>query len=149
MAAFDIEFPDDFLSELLDTDFDEIAEEALRDTAPLLEKSMKREAGRAVMHEGESEMVESIRASTPKKTKTDAWIVNVGPRGYSATKMYRGGKKKSRKYKVSNALKAIWKEYGIPGQQAPQPFIQSAVNAVRTEAMNKMQEAYDRKVGAK
>ena len=80
MAAFDIEFPDDFLSELLDTDFDEIAEEALRDTAPLLEKSMKREARRAVMHEGESEMVESIRASIPKKTKTDAWIVNVGPR---------------------------------------------------------------------
>lgn len=148
MAIFDIEFPDDFLSELLDTDFDEIAEEALRDTAPLLEKSMKREAGRAVMHEGESVMVESIKASTPKKTKTDAWIVNVGPRGYSATKVYNG-KKKGRKYKVSNALKAIWKEYGIPGKQAPQPFIQSAVNAVRTEAMKKMQEAYNRKVGVK
>lgn len=148
MAIFDIEFPDDFLSELLETDFDEIAEAALRDTAPLLEKSMKQEAGRAVMHEGESEMVESIKASTPKKTKTDAWIVNVAPRGYSETKMYNG-KKKGRRYKVSNALKAIWKEYGIPGKQAPQPFIQSAVNAVRSAAMDKMQEAYNRKVGAK
>ncbi len=148
MAAFDIDFPDDFLSELLDTDFDEIAEEALRDTAPLLEKSMKKEARRGVMHEGESEMVESIAVSKPKKTKTDAWIVNVGPRGYSETKFYKG-KKKGRKYKVSNALKAIWKEYGIPGQQAPQPFIQASVNAVKPEIEQKLQEAYNRKVGEK
>lgn len=148
MAAFDIEFPDDFLSELLDTDFDEIAEEALRDTAPLLEKSMKKEARRGVMHEGESEMVDSIAVSKPKKTKTDAWIVNVGPRGYSETKWYKKGKK-GRKHKISNALKAIWKEYGIPGQQAPRPFIQSAVNAVKQEIENRLQEAYNRKVGSK
>lgn len=148
MAAFDIDFPDDFLSELLDTDFDEIAEEALKETAPLLEKSLKKEARRAVMHEGESEMIDSIKPTKPKKAKTDAWIVNVGPRGYSDTKKYRG-KNKERKYKVSNALKAIWKEYGIPGQQAPSPFIQSAVNAVKSEIENGLQEAYNRKVRAK
>lgn len=148
MAGFDIDFPDDFLSELLDTDFDEIAEDALREAAPLLEKSMKKEARRAVMHEGESEMVDSIKPTKPKKTKTDAWIVNVTPTGYSSTKMYHG-KNKKRKYKVSNALKAIWKEYGIPGQQAPRPFIQSAVNSVRATVEEKLQEAYNRKVGAK
>lgn len=146
MAEFEIDFPDDFLSELLETDFDEIAEEALRETAPLLERSMKVSCERAVRHEGDSELVASIKAAKPKKTKTDAWIVNVGPRGYSDTKMYNG-KKKGRKYKVSNALKAIWKEYGITGQQAPAPFITNATNAVRDTVMNKMQEIYNRKVG--
>lgn len=148
MARFDIDFPDDFLSGLLDTDFDEIAEEALKETAPILGKSMKKEARRVVMHEEDSEMAESIKTTMPKKTKTDAWIVNVMPTGYSKTKKYRG-KNKNRKYPVSNALKAIWKEYGIPGKQAPQPFIQASVNAVRSEIENKLQETYNRKVGAK
>lgn len=148
MAGFEIDFPDDFLSELLDTEFDEVAEMALKETAPLLERSMKASCERAVKHEGDSELVNSIKAAEPKKTKTDAWIVNVGPRGYSSMKMYNV-KKKGRKYKVSNALKAIWKEYGIAGQQAPAPFITNATNSVREEVMNKMQEIYNRKVGAK
>lgn len=147
MAEFDIEFPDDFLSELLDTDFDEIAEKALEETAPLLERSMKISCKRVVAHEGDSELADSIKAAKPKKTKTDAWIVNVGPRGYSKTKWYKR-KKKGRKYKVSNALKAIWKEYGIAGQQAPTPFITNATNAVRDTVMDKMQEIYNQKVGA-
>lgn len=148
MAGLEIDFPDDFLSELLDTDFDEIAEEALKETAPLLERSMKISCKRAVQHEGDSELVDSIKAAEPKKTKTDAWIVNVGPHGYSKTKKYHG-KSKERKYKVPNALKAIWKEYGIAGQQAPTPFITNATNAVRDTVMNKMQDIYNRKVGAK
>lgn len=145
MAAFDIEFPDDFLSELLETDFDEIAEDALKEAAPLLEKSLKASCKRVIEHDGDSELVESIAASKPKKTKTDAWIVNVGPRGYSKTRKYHA-KKSGRKYPVSNALKAIWKEYGIAGKQAPRPFITHATNEVRDTVMQKMQEVYERKV---
>lgn len=147
MADFEIDFPDDFLSELLDTDFDEIAEEALNETAPLLEDSMKKSCKEAIAHEGDSELVDSIKSTKPKKTKTDAWIVNVSPKGYSKTKVYHH-KRTGRKYPVSNALKAIWKEYGIPGRQPPRPFIASACNKVRDSVMSRIQEIYNKKVGA-
>ncbi|MCM1192900.1 MAG: hypothetical protein NC123_15670 [Butyrivibrio sp.] len=146
MAAFEVNFPDDFLSELLEADFDEIAEEALKETAPLLERSMQDSCRRVIEHEGDSELVESITARKPKKTKTDAWIVNVGPTGYSKEKKYHH-KVSGREYPVSNALKAIWKEYGIAGQQPAKPFITSAVNSVRDAVMDKMQEVFNRKVG--
>lgn len=153
MAQFNIDFPDDFMSGLLDTEFAEIAEEALMEAAPILEKSMKASARVAIAHEGDSEMVDSIKMSKPKATKTNAWITNVGPRGNSSTQKYTAvdckGKRTHRKYPVSNALKAIWKEYGIPGRQPPRPFIQSAVNSAQSAVIRKMQEVYNRKVGAK
>lgn len=149
MALFDIDFPEDFLSELLETDFDEIAEEALKDAAPVLEKSMKQSCQRAIRHEGDSELVNSIKSNKPKKTKTDAWIVNVFPYGYSKKKIYRAGKGGKRKYPVSNALKAIWLEYGIAGRQAPRPFIRTACNNVRETILARMQEVYEKKVGMK
>lgn len=147
MAGFEIDFPDDFLSGLLDTDFDEIAEEALNDAAPLLEASMKQSCKAVITHEGDSELVGSIKSNKPKKTKTDAWIVNVSPKGYSKTKVYHHTRT-GRKYPVSNALKAIWKEYGIPGRQPPRPFITSACNKVKDSVMARLQEVYNRKVGA-
>lgn len=147
MADFDIEFPDDFLSDLLDTDFEEIAKAALEETAPILEESMKQSCKRVIEHPGESELVDSIKSGKPKRTKTDAWIVNVSPKGYSKTKIYRN--KKNRKYPVSNALKMIWKEYGIAGQQPAKPFITKACNDVRETIMDRMQKIYDEKVGIK
>ncbi|MCI8823321.1 MAG: hypothetical protein HFI15_12610 [Lachnospiraceae bacterium] len=149
MAIFDVDFPEDFLSDLLDTEFDEIAEEALKEAAPLLESSMKQSCRRVIEHSGESELVESIKSNKPKRTKTDAWIVNVGPRGYSKKKTYRSGKGKARKYRVSNALKLIWKEYGVAGRQPARPFLTSACNAVRGAVMEKMQKVYERKTGMK
>lgn len=147
MAQMEIDFPEDFLSELLNTDFDEIAAEALTEAAPLLEQSLKTSSKRVIDHEGESEMVESITCSKPKQTKTDAWIINVGPRGYSKTKVYRDVRNRKRKYPVSNALKMIWKEYGIAGRQPAKPFITNACNNARDAVMRKMQEVYERMVG--
>ena len=145
MAVMDINFPEDFLSELLDTDFDEIAEEALKEAAPLLEQSLKASCEKVIDHAGESEMVESITCSKPKRTKTDAWIINVGPKGNSRTKVYNSRNRK-RKYPVSNALKMIWKEYGVAGRQPARPFITNACNNAREAVMRKMQEVYERKV---
>lgn len=152
MALFDIEFPDDFMSELLDSEFGDIAEEALSATAPILEASMKQACRRVIEHEGDSELVESFTCSKPKQTKTDAWIVNVYPKGTSKTKTYTAkyrGRKTSRKYSVSNALKCIWKEYGIQGRQPARPFISSACHSVESTVMNKIQEIYEKKVGMK
>lgn len=147
MAGFDIDFPDDFLTDLLDTDFDMIAEAAIKESAPLLEESMKRSCRRVIEHEGDSELVESIKAAKPKKAKTDAWILNVGPRGKSKKKKYHH-QESGREYPVSNVLKAVWKEYGIAGQQPARPFIKSAVNSVQEEVMDRMQERYNREAGA-
>lgn len=151
MAIVEMEFPDDLMEDLLETDFGEIAEAALSEAVPFLEKSMKNELNKVIEHEGDSELVDSIKSNKPKRAKTDAWIVNVTPKGYSSTKVFTAvdskGKKTHRKYPVSNALKAIWKEYGIPGHQPPRPFIESAVNGAREAALKKMQEVYNRKVG--
>lgn len=149
MALFEVEFPDDFMSDLLNTDFEEIAKEALTESAPLLETSLKQSCRQVIDHSGESELVKSIKRGKPKKTKTDAWIIHVGPKGNSKTKVYKKGKNKSRKYPVSNALKMIWKEYGIAGKQPAKPFIQNACNNAQGTVMQKIQKIYNQKVGAK
>ena len=146
MAQLEIDFPDDFLSELLNAEFDDIAAEALTEAAPLLEQSLKASCKKVINHEGESELVDSIACSKPKKARTGAWIINVGPRGYSKRKYYRGTNNRRKKYPVSNALKMIWKEYGIAGRQAARPFITSACNNARGAVIQKMQEVYERRV---
>lgn len=150
MGSFEINFPDDFLSELLDTDFEEVAKEALEVTAPVLKSSIQTSIKGRIGHPGDSELVNSVKISKPKKTKTDAWIVNVGPSGKSSNYYYSYGSSKrvKRKYAVSNVLKAIWLEYGRQGQAA-KPWLTTATENVRTSIMDKMQEIYNKKVGAK
>ena len=151
MAEFDMDFPEDFLVEVLDMDNEELCSEMLSEAAPLLEESMKRAMETVIEHSGDSEMVQSVKSSKPVKTRTDAYLVTVGPRGYSKTKTYYGadgrGGHTSRKYPVSNALKAIWKEYGIPGHQPSRPFLTRAVNDARAGVLDKLQEVYNRKAG--
>ena len=148
MAQFDMTFPDDILDGLLDTPAEEICVDMLNAAAPVLVENMKKEARKAVMHEGESEMVESIHASKPKRTKDEtAYIVTVGPGGYSNHMYYDKKSRKKRKYRVGNALKAIWKEYGIAGKQAPRPFIGPATRNSEEKALEEMQDVYRKKVG--
>lgn len=146
MASFKIDFPEDFLSGLLGTEFEDIAEEALSEAASILEKSMKKSCQDAIEHEGDSELVNSIKAGKPQKTKTDAMIVTVRPEGNSKIKVRRTGKKKERTEPVSNVLKAIWLENGIPGHQSPRPFLTAATNDARSAVEKKLQEVYSRKV---
>lgn len=148
MASVDI-YDDMPFEELFALDFDGFCEEALNESASVLESSMKQTARASVMHEGESEMVNSIKASKPKRAKTNVWIVNIGPRGYSKTKIYTAkakGVRTNRKYSVSNALKAIWKEYGIPGRQPAQPFMQQATNKCESRVLDIIQKKFDEKV---
>lgn len=152
MADFEVEFDSDFLSDLLETDFDELCEEALNEASPILEEAVKKEARKVIDHEGDSEMVESFKAHKAKKTINGAWIVNVTPKGVSNVKFYYGnnkGGKSTRKYQVSNALKAIWKNYGIPGKQTPKPFLGNATRAAEKGVLSKIQDAYNKKVGIK
>lgn len=145
MASWDI-YADNF--DFFDMDFDDAAERALNEAVGVLEGTMRSAAAAAVKHDGESAMVNSIKGSKPKKVAaTDCWIVNVGPRGYSSTKTYHGkrkGGKSKQTYKVSNALKAIWKEYGIPGHQSPQPFMQKATNQAQARVERIIEDAFNK-----
>lgn len=146
MAKLEVNLPDGFLSGLIGTDFDELAEEALKASAPLLEESMKASCRRVLEHGEESELVSSIRSDKPRRTRTGAWIVRIGPEGYSHTKAFRGVRK-ARRQRVANALKMMAKEYGVAGRQPARPFLTRACNDVREAVTKRMQEAYSRKVG--
>lgn len=146
MAGFTIYNDEMEWDELFGIDFDEVAEAALNAAAPVLERSMKAAIQGAIEHNGDSELVRSIKANRAKKSKNGAWIVNVAPKGYSKVKVYRA-KKSQRTHPVSNALKAIWKEYGIAGKQPAHPFLAKAINDAEGEALDIMQRKFDQKVG--
>ncbi|MCR4657324.1 MAG: hypothetical protein K5770_14040 [Lachnospiraceae bacterium] len=148
MAGFSI-YDDDFAMKLdrLSSGFDIIAETALNKASPYLKESLKREARNAVRHEGDSEMVNSIKAKKAKKSKNGAWIANVIPTGYSSHTFTRTKGKKVRKYKVTNAAKMIWLEYGNRGGKQPaRPFIKKATNDAEAKVLETIQNELDRKV---
>lgn len=144
MARLDIEFQG--LGELLDQQTDDLAKEMLDEAVPVLQEEVKKELRKKIKHEGESELLDSIRHNKAKQAKTGNYIVNVYPTGYSKTKIYHHTKT-GRKYKVSNALKMIWKEYGIPGQQSPQPFLETATKNAEEKTLEIMQKVYDKRTG--
>lgn len=149
MASMTV-YDTDAFNELWNMDFGGYATDALNECAPILESNLKNAAKSSVKHDGDSEMINSIKSSNPKKARTGAYIVNVGPRGYSSVKVYTAkngkGVRTKRKYSVSNALKAIWKEYGIPGYRDPQPFITSAVNSCSSQIYELMQKRFEEKL---
>lgn len=148
MAKCDIYTAD--LDGMWDISFDEICQEALGNAVPILEGTMKSAAAASIIHDGDSAMVNSIKGSTPKKSaSTDCWIVNVGPRGSSEHRYYAKdgkGRKTNRSYKVSNALKAIWKEYGIPGHQPAMPFMDKAANQARSRVEKIIEDAFEKRI---
>lgn len=80
MAGFTVYNDKIDLDELFGIDFDEVAEEALKEAAPILERSMKAAVQASIGHSGDSELVRSIKANKPRKSKNGAWIVNVAPK---------------------------------------------------------------------
>lgn len=153
MSSFELNFPADYMQDLFESDAGELAEEMLNEAAPILVSSTKSAISSVIQHSGDSELVNSITATKPKKTSDGtAYIVNVVPKGYSKTKTYfaKNGKgvHTTRKYKVSNALKLVWKEYGIAGRQPATPCLQKAINDAQNSVIAKMQEVYNRKVGS-
>lgn len=145
-SGFELSIPDDYLAELLDHPFDDIAKKALADTAPILEAAIKKSMRASVQHPGDSDMINSVRHNSPKETRTDAWIVNVYPSGYSQNSYSRESGGKVSRYPVSNALKAIWLNYGRAGQPA-RPWLQPAVSSCQGEIMERMQNIWEDMTG--
>ena len=151
MAEWQVEIPNDFLKELLQTDSEQLCMDMLNEAAPLLEESMKKEVSSAIRHKDRStgELIDSISARKATKCVNGAFLVFVGPKGYSRNYyVARNGHnvKTHRKYKMSNAFKLMIIEYGLHNQPAI-PTIQRATNAVESKALQLMQDFYDKKVG--
>ena len=81
---FEINIPDDFMNELLNTNVDDVCKTALTDSAPMIEETMKTTIRNSIKHPDMStgELIESIKADKPKKSK-GAWVIKVMPRGNS------------------------------------------------------------------
>lgn len=126
---------------------DEIACEMIDEAMPIYVDAIKQSLKAVIEHEGDSELVESIEAYKAIKCKDGCYMAKIKPKGDSKTKYYYH-KKTHRKHAVSNGLKAIWLEYGIPGKQAPRPYMTYARLNSTESVMKKMQEVYDRKTGA-
>lgn len=142
MAGLEFDIPMDYMAGLLSSSFDDIAKEALEEAEPMLKQSIQNSIRAAEKGTGTGELVNSIKGTKPKKTKTDAYIVNVGPSGQSKTFYTVGTGKKTRKYPVSNALKAIWLNYGN-AHQAPRPWLTPAINNVSSAIMQRMQKIWE------
>lgn len=142
MASLNLDIPDDFMKDLLSASFDDIATNALEEVEPILKESIKNSIQAAERGQSTGELVNSIKGTKPKKTKTDAYIVNVGPSGQSKTFYNQKSGSKTRKYPVSNALKAIWLNYGN-AHQAPRPWLTPAINNVQNVIMNKLQKIWE------
>lgn len=148
MAVFSFDFPEELPTELMEpTDVDELCEAMLRGAAPLLEREMKREINRVTSKEySTGAAAESIKCKSPRKYRNGDWTISITPRGYSKH-TFRTGNGKKRTYEVSNALKLIWLNYGIPGHQVARPFLTRAMDNARKSVIEKMQEIYNKKVG--
>lgn len=137
------EMPEDYLKELTSKKFEDVAEKMLNKASPILVNTTKKAMRDAVSHSGESEMINSVKATKPKKTKTDAMIVNVNPTGYGSN-TYNKGK---RKYPVSNSLKALWLQYGVAGRQPPRDWLSKSINNAEAEVTKTLQDTWEDEVG--
>lgn len=135
MAGFEMNFPENFMDELFDTDFDEIAEDVLKACAPTMESSVKTSLERsAEKGYATGTMVSSIKAAKPKRTKTDAMIMVTRPTGKD-------------KNGVRNMDKAMYLEYGT-SKQAARPWLVNATKNAESTCLEKMQQEFNKKVGA-
>lgn len=148
--GFEVVWPENYLSELLETPFEDICVEALDEAAPELVKSVKTAIIKAG-HVDSGELAESIESNKAHKAKSGAFIVNVFPAGYSKRKTFearRKGKKTGRVYKVSNAAKLVFLEYGVNGKQTGRPLLGKATRGVREIILKIIEKVYKNKVGA-
>ena len=136
-------FEFDGLSDML-PDIDDVGVDMVAAAGPILVEKTKKAVKDVVKHSGDSELVNSVTMSKAKKGRYGDYIVSAYFKGQSTTKTYSHTKTHRGKYAVSNALKAVWKEYGIPSRGIPaQPFIDRATQSAESEAIDAMQKVFE------
>lgn len=139
MAYFKVDIPNDLLNGILQCNSEEVCKEILERAAEPLEESIKKELAN---HKDTGDLQSSIKAGKPYLNKDGFWQITISPKGYSGHHFY-GGKNHNRKYKLSNAAKAIFMEYGT-SHQAATPFLNRATNNAQHDTLSTMQETFER-----
>lgn len=138
------DFPEDILDTIIKLQDDELEVECLNAVNDDIEKSVKAELSK---HNLTGEMVNSITTTIPSKNKYGENYIYTYPKGYGKTSYnYETKTKGKRKYPVSNALKAVWLEYGN-SQQAARPWLDTATKNCEKIVTEKMQEVINKRIG--
>ena len=142
--SMSFDFPDDLIDTLIKLQDDELEKECLSAAVDDIEKSVKKEFHK---HDRTGEMSNSVSTTTPAKNKYGEYYIYTYPKGNSKNTYSKETKKKgTRKYPVSNALKAVWLEYGNSHQQA-RPWQTTATKNCEEIVIDKMQEVINRRIG--
>lgn len=134
MAGFNVSMPDDLLDKY---NFkEEELVEAVAEASPILKESMKKTIQKVLGHSGDSNLVNSVKVSKPKRTKTDAIVSWVGPSGID---------KKGRKKPIRNIEKAVYLNYGTVKQPA-RPWLAKSINNSESLIQQKLQEKLEERL---
>lgn len=129
MAKFDFDFEDLLAQQMAQLEnIDEIAPKMLESATPVLEKSLKSALN---THRQTSEMINSIKATKPKKS-VKGWTSTVRPTGKD-------------KKGVRNMEKLVYLQYGTSKQTAT-PVMESVINQSIGLVSNAMQEIYNKEM---
>jgi HK97 gp10 family phage protein len=129
MAKFDFDFEELLAKQMEQLDvIDEIAPKMLESATPILEKNLKTALQ---PHKQTSEMVDSIKATKPKK----------GTKGWTSTVRPTGKDKKG----VRNMEKLVYLQYGTSKQVAT-PVLEEVVNKSTNSVSEIMQEVFNREI---
>ncbi len=130
MGKFDFEIPDEFIKKLGKLeDVEKLSKKMIDEAIPILEIRVISEISK---HKSSGDLSKSIKKSKAKKAKNGAYIASVFPTGKD-------------KKGVRNAEKLIYLEYGTSNQNAT-PTLSKALKDSEREALNKMQEVFEREI---
>lgn len=128
MGKFDYTISDDFMNQLQKlSNIKDVALKMLDESAPILERHVKRECS---AHRSTGFMVDSVKKTKAGVSKTGKYNVVVRPTGKG-------------KDGIRNMEKMAWLEYGTKHRE-PKPILTKAVKDSEPEVLNKMQEVFER-----
>lgn len=128
--GFEIYGIDELMKELSYLDAERLAPMMLEAATPVVEKAI---VNRLSRHKDRGDLMRSIKSTKVTRNQYGHFVA-VRPNG------------KDRKG-VSNAKKLAGLEFGVAGKQLATPVMASAVNAAENEALQVMQQVFDREVG--
>lgn len=138
MANFDFDFPEDIFGGI-ENIFDEAAPKMIDAALPIYKDSVETSLKQSISTAPEDakrqtgELVDSVKQKKAKRTKTDAYIGTITFEGVDS----KGS---------PNMVKALGLEYGTSRGQVARPFLQRAKESCEKEAVDTMQEIFNREV---
>lgn len=163
MASFHFEGVDEFIKELekLGRDVDDIAFKAVDEGAKIMDEELRAEIRKQTTKYGTGTLAKSIHHNKPRKNALGIFTASTArgkddKKGKYAKRSHasytKGGKYVGHRSSygsgaVRNQDKMFYLEFGNCRQPA-RPFMKKSVNNAEPKVLKKMQEVFDREVGA-